>query len=181
MKNYIALLRGINVSGQKKIKMAELKGLLDASPLFKVSTYIQSGNVLFSADEEKSSVQALIEKRLAEAYGYHVSVLVIAAKDFRIVRDQNPYINRPGVDAKKLYVTFLWENPNPEIAQVFDRLEMPEEFFVRQGQVVYLYLPNGAGRAKLSNNFIENKLGVTATTRNWNTVCALGELAAEDD
>lgn len=175
MNKYIALLRGINVSGQKKIKMADLKSILSDSGLSSVETYIQSGNVIFESDQEPKALQEVIEKVILENYSFEVPTLVIAKDDLRKLIPQNPFLNEVD-DTKKLYVCFLLEEPTAERIQILADLDLKGDEYVLQNRVLYTCYHNGAGKSKVSNNFLEAKLKVKATMRNWRTVNILAEL-----
>ncbi len=174
---YVSLLRGINVSGQKSIKMADLKKLYESMGFKNVVTYLQSGNVIFSFQKIlKSKLAEKIEQSIQKKYGFDVTVLVLEAGEIGRVRKQNPYLKKKGVDLLRLYVTFLAQ-PSSQLACA--DLKLPagssDEFTVSSNEI-YLYCPGGYGETKLSNNFFEKKLKVKASTRNWNTVCALDDL-----
>ena len=172
MQTYISLLRGINVSGQKKIKMADLKYLYESCGFQNVITYIQSGNVIFQSDKSiKVKIAESIETAVEKNFGYAVSVLVKSYKEIKTVINRNPF------GEEKLYITFLFSVP-PEIpADEFDRVLTDSEKYKIEGDTVYFYCPDGYGKTKFSNNFIEKRLNIPATTRNWNTVNKLAELS----
>ena len=178
MPAHIAMLRGINVSGHKIIKMEQLRASFEALSFRSVKTYVQSGNVVFEAENDSAATLAgRIEKKIRCDFGFSVVVLLKTSKDMeQIVRD-NPLLREAGIDHSKLHVTFL-SDAAPKTAE--DRLKAlaanPERFHVN-GSEIYLYCPNGYGTTKLSNNAIEKKLGVGATTRNWKSVNALLAMA----
>ena len=181
MKTYISLLRGINVSGQKKILMKDLKILYESLKLNNVTTYLQSGNVLFESKEpDHKKISASIEKKIKEDYSYDVSVLVLNPQSLFKTINNNPFLNKHGEPAAKLYVTFLYEFPSDNRIQNLLSMVMPgkDEFSIGDKEI-YIVCPDGYGRSKLSNNFFENKLKVRATTRNWKTVNALYDLAVK--
>lgn len=173
------MLRGINVSGQKKILMADLKALCESLPMRHVKTYIQSGNVIFDTDEEDPDLwRQRIEIAIRERYGFDVTVIMRTADALQQVLTSNPLLKTSGEgeDTKKLYVTFLAEEPDRSHAAALDpAVYLPEEF-VLSGKVIFLSCPHGYGDSKLSNNLFEQKLRVRATTRNWRTVGELHRL-----
>ena len=175
---YIAMLRGINVSGHKMIKMEHLRACFERLGFRNVVTYVQSGNVIFEAEGDAStSFSAKIGSRILRDFGFPVPVLLKTSKDMeRIVRD-NPLANQKGIDNSKLHVTFLSATAPKSAGQTLEPLATKPEQFHVSGCEVYLYCPNGYGRTKLSNTAIEKKLGVEATTRNWKSVNALLALA----
>ncbi len=180
MVTFISLLRGINVSGQNRIPMAELKELYAALGFTNVVTYVQSGNVVFDcAGQDAAQVAARIEAGITRTFGHTVRVLLRDQDRFRQLVQGNPFTQGRNEDPARLHVTFLAEAP---AEAALSRLAIPsgaQDEFVIAGQEVYLFCPNGYGRTKLSNDFFERKLGVSATTRNWKTVCALHELAEQ--
>ncbi|MGV3459477.1 MAG: DUF1697 domain-containing protein [Flavobacterium sp.] len=180
MKTYLALLRGINVSGKKIIKMEALRALFEAAGFTDVKTHIQSGNVIFrdkSASKEK--IAAKIEKLIEAEYGFNVTVFVLDEKQVEKAVEAMPYADNrepEGAGSKKLYVTFLSEIPSEEN---FDKLELApigDDLISLHGDVLYFKLESKASESKLSNNLIETKLKVKATTRNWNVTLKLLEL-----
>lgn len=178
MKNYIALLRGINVSGQKKIQMVDLRKMLEKLSFKGVSTYIQSGNIVFSSNEIEPYV---LEKRLKTAiqdtFGYEVPVLVRSKNDFEHILNQNPYTDLEMLESKQVYFVLLKTVPNSKLIQEFQKLTFENEDFFITEDCVYLYCQSGYGKAKLNNNLIEKKLKVEATTRNYKTMAKLLEMA----
>ena len=178
MKTYIAILRGINVSGQKKIKMADLKSLMEELNFGNVRTYIQSGNVVFECDEcPAKELEKSIEEKIAGHYGFQVPTMVKTPDELEYVLHHNPFFNDPDKDPKRFYVTFLDEVPAPELVEKLKGIDYHPEAYVLDGKNIYFFSPAAYGRAKMNNNFFENKLKVAATTRNWNTVMKLVEMA----
>jgi uncharacterized protein (DUF1697 family) len=180
MPNYVALLRGINVSGHRIIKMEPLRACFERLGFTKVASYLQSGNVIFAAGAESPSRLAKrIEEGIHEDTGFSVPVLLRSARELAEITNGNPLLEQPGIDLSKLHVTFL-AGPAPAAAEEsLARLALKPERFRVMGREIYLYCPNGYGRTKLSNSAIEKKLGLGATTRNWKSVNVLSALAAE--
>lgn len=180
MTKFIALLRGINVSGQKQIKMSDLKTLFEATGFQNVETYIQSGNVIFSAKEKSNKiVEDKISSAIKSKLGYYVQVIVLTPEELEQVLKNNPFLKKKK-DAESFYVTFLSENPSAENIKKLNAVDYSPEEFIIYGKSIYLFVPNGYGKAKLNNNFFENKLKVFGTTRNWKTVNKLFELSQSD-
>jgi uncharacterized protein (DUF1697 family) len=176
MKKFIALLRGINVSGQKKIKMSDLKLLFGKIGFQNVETYIQSGNVIFSSKEKSvKKLESNISSGIKSKYGFDVRVFVIRPDEIEYVLRDNPFIKKKKA-IEKLYVTFLTDKPNSENIKMLGTKDFSPEEYIIDGKFIYLFYPNGAGKAKLNNNLLESKLRLPATTRNWNTIKALSEL-----
>jgi len=178
MQTFISILRGINVSGQKKILMADLKSLYESQKFSDVSTYIQSGNVSFKTNEKLSDVQLAqkIEKAIYKKYSFEVPVIIRNEDELIKITSSNPFLKEKSIDIKKLHVTFLSQIPdNAEIKNITEVDYSPDRFIIT-GKEIYLHIPESYGETKLSNNFFEKKLKVKATTRNWNTVNQLLEM-----
>lgn len=180
MEIYIAILRGINVSGQKLIKMQELKAHLEEAGLENVRTYIQSGNIVFNYRKiSVDKLESLIKGMIGKAFGFDVPVIVKTAKELIEIAQSNPFINKRKEDIGKLHVTLLATEPGKELLDKFSAPSgIPDEFTI-SGKAIYLLCPNGYGQTKLTNNFFESRLKVTATTRNWKTVLKLVEMVEE--
>ena len=175
MPTHISLLRGINVGGNKKIRMADLKALYESLGFSHVSTYVQSGNLIFDADStDAPALIARIEAAIAERFGFDVTVLLRTADDLRRILDGNPF---PGLEPTKLHVLFLSAAPDFGRAEALTVPTGDGEEWVLAGQEIYLHYPNGSGRSKMTGAFFERRLGVAGSARNWNSVNALHELA----
>jgi uncharacterized protein (DUF1697 family) len=170
MKTYLAILRGINV-GNKQIKMTELKSLFEELKCSHVKTYIQSGNVVFNHAVINHEEQVkVIEKKIAEKFGFQVPVIIRSQTELAGTVEHNPFLREPDIEMDKLHVTFLSSVPEPANQAKVKDLQFGADRFIVAGKDVYVYCPGGYGNTKLSNTFFENKLKVTATTRNWRTV-----------
>jgi len=178
MTTIISMLRGINVSGQKKVPMKELKALYEGLGFADVTTYIQSGNVIFRTAEKKvDSLPKKIGDAIRAHFGFDVSVINRTPDEFGHVLKNNPYLQEKELQTEKLYVSFLDEIPKPEhIEKALTHQTQADRFTVLEREV-YLYLPDGYGKTKLHNNFMESKLKTVATTRNWKTVNELYAMA----
>jgi uncharacterized protein (DUF1697 family) len=176
MAVYIALLRGINVTGHKIIRMEKLRGSFEALGFRQVKTYLQSGNVIFEAGKDAKPA-GNIEKKILTDFGFDVSVLVKTPKEVGQVIRNNPFPGSKGINDSRLYVTFLSTPAPPAADGALKGLAMGLERFHIGHREIYLCCPNGYGKTKLSNTAIEKKLGVVATTRNWKSVNALLALA----
>nr|WP_297787201.1 DUF1697 domain-containing protein [uncultured Allomuricauda sp.] len=173
---YIALLRGINVSGQKKIKMAELRGILEDAGLKNVKTYIQSGNIVFNIEQTyRNKIEELIATTIHRHYGFDVPTLVVNGEDVEQILKANPFSKE--AEENKLYYVLLKSPPKEEMVEQFNQLQFDNEDFHITDTCVYLFCKNGYGKAKLNNNFVERKLKVEATTRNQKTMLKLLEMA----
>jgi uncharacterized protein (DUF1697 family) len=171
------MLRGINVSGQNRIRMEDLKNLYAELGLVNVRTYVQSGNVVFDSQEQSPSLLAKqIEAQIEKSFGLSVPVLIRTPAEFQRILLGNPFLQVRDADPASLHVTFLSGSPS---AEKWADLKSPgdgDEFSVGKEEI-FLFCPNGYGRTKLNNTYFERKLGLTATTRNWKTVNALYDMA----
>lgn len=178
MNTHISLLRGINVSGKRLIKMDALSALYNELGFTGVKTYIQSGNVVFQTTETNTGVLAeKISAAIKTRFDFDVPVLVLSAKELEMAATSNPYVGLH--EEKFLHVTFLADLPT---AENWNKIEaeayLPDAFQVIE-KCIYLHTPNGYGNTKLNNTFFENKLKVSATTRNWKTVQTLWGMSKE--
>jgi uncharacterized protein (DUF1697 family) len=171
MPHYIALLRGINVSGHKIIKMAELKELLMSIGFRNVQTYIQSGNVVFESDDTSIlDLELSIMSGIAGKYGFDVEVMVRTVNEFSRIIETNPF---PDAEGNKLYITFFRDALQNIPIEELNKVKSESEVYLFQDKIMFLYCPEGYGITKLSNPFIEKKLKTVATTRNMNTILKL--------
>lgn len=180
MSKYISMLRGINVGGQKLIKMDALRELYKSLGFIHVKSYIQSGNLIFSAPNlEARSIEHKIAQHITENYGFEVEIFVMTAQELINMVANNPFVNDPSKDPAYFHITFLSQH-SAEINMekvIHKKAEGEDAIFTEKA--VYLYCPHGYGRTKLNNFFIEKLLNVSATTRNWKTVQKLLEIAQE--
>jgi uncharacterized protein (DUF1697 family) len=178
MTTYISMLRGINVGGHRKIRMADLKNLYETLGFKEVVTYIQSGNVIFQAEAVSNTflLTQQIEKVIAATYPFTVPVLVRTKTELDNVLISNPFLKDSASNTEKMYVTFLDEMPDALLLDKIKNLDYAPEQFIILGKDVFLDTAD-YGKTKLSNHFFETKLKVRATTRNWKTIQQLAVLA----
>ena len=177
MNTFIALLRGINVSGQKLIKMADLRTSLEKAGFAGAKTYIQSGNlILKSAESDPEVIEEHVKALILKDFGFDVPTFVTTAEYLEETVANNPY---PDVEAKKLFVAYLNEAPAPERIEALNAQDFSPEAYVIDGKRIYLHAALGAAKSKLSNNYFESKLKVKATMRNWNTTNKLIALSRD--
>ena len=171
--SYLALLRGINVGGKNKLPMKDLIAMFVAAGCRDVRAHIQSGNVIFNADPDvATSLPDVISARIAEHSGYRVPVILRTAESLGDVIRDNPFIAQ-GMAEEMLHVLFLADTPNGGRVDSLDTARSSPDVFIVHGQEVYLCLPNGAGRTKLTNAYFDTKLATVSTGRNWRTVTTL--------
>jgi uncharacterized protein (DUF1697 family) len=180
MQTYISLLRGINVTGHRKITMQELRKCYATMGFSNITSYIQSGNVLFTTNQtNRATLSKTIKEGIAQQFGYNdVSIFIIKPEELQTIITQNPFLKIKDVTLKALYVTFLEKIPQTSYIEAIQAYQTLADRFQIIDNIVYLYCPEGYGKTKLSNNFFENKLKVRATSRNWNSVNKLLALAA---
>lgn len=178
MTTYISILRGINVSGHKMIKMEALRQMFEGLGFKNVQTYIQSGNVIFQhKTTETQKLENKISKKVIEQFYFEIPVIVIVIEEFKEIVKNNPFIRDQSKDAAYLHVTFLSALPEKNnIEKIVEGKYNADELSILD-KAIYLYCPNGYGNSKLTNRFLENKLKVLATTRNWKTTNELLRMA----
>ena len=178
MGTYVVLFRSVNVGGRNRVAMPDLRDVVASLGFGDVVTYVQSGNVVCTGRGKPSSVAETIARGVEENLGLAVPVLVRSGRRWAGVLGGNPLASLDD-DPKKLHVTFLDRVADPErVARLAGEVERfaPDRLQV-VGADVFLHCPGGYGQTALTNAFLERKLGVTATTRNWRTVLALADLA----
>ena len=180
MKKYIALLRGINVSGQKKIKMADLKNLFEQLGFTNVITYIQSGNVIFSSKmSNKEEIVSKIQQAIEKQFSFIVPTIIITDKELENTIDSFPYSDVDILENQTtLLISFLDRDLKKASLEEIEQYKAYSERIEINNSILYLYCPNGYGKSKLTNTFLEKKLDVVATTRNIKTVLKLKELCS---
>jgi len=178
MNTYIALLKGINVGGHKKVPMVELRELLIKSGFENVQTYIQSGNVILqSLKKNITEIESHIEQAIKNHFGFEVSVLVLTRKDLKRIFDSSPF---PDEKKKKSYFMMLHNCPNDDvIKEASEKVYEGEEYKIIN-ECIYYYHNKGLGKAKFNVNVFERKFKTFATARNYNTMVKLLSLSAEN-
>jgi uncharacterized protein (DUF1697 family) len=175
-KRYVALLRGINVGGKNLLPMKDLAEAFVAAGCEQVRTYIQSGNVIFSAppgseDQLHDRLGALLSQR----FSYTAPLALRTTEQLRAAIRANPFLTL-GAPEETLHVMFLTATPDAGAVEKLDPDRSPGDTFVVLGREIYLRLPNGMVRTKLTNAYFDTKLGATSTARNWRTTTKLLEL-----
>jgi uncharacterized protein (DUF1697 family) len=174
---HVALLRGINVGGKNSLPMKMLAAMFEAAGALDVKTYIQSGNVVYGASPNVAQrIAAVIEKAIAKELALAVPVVTRTAAELEVIASANPYLAR-GEDENAVHVMFLADEPAARAVAALDPKRSAGDEFRVVGREIYLFLPNGAGRSKLSNAYFDSKLATVSTGRNWRTVLKLLELA----
>lgn len=175
MKKFVVFLRGINVSGKNLIKMDALKSTLLLHGFKNVKTYIQSGNILVETNLKNTAVQQQFEEILLNEFQLNVPVFVLSISDLEKALQNNPFPEN--TEPNKVFITFLNEKPANDLVEKLASIDFGDEVFTISDKVLYFHVPNGMGASKMNNNFFENKLKVTATGRNINTINKMIALA----
>jgi len=174
---YVALLRAVNVGGKNRLPMAELRAALSACGLERVSTVLQSGNVLFRSAESERVLAEQVGDAIEEAFGLRVDIVIRSAAELASVAGRNPFLAADDErDPATLHVAFLSERPAAAAVARLDPDRSPADAFAVRGREVYLSYPNGSGRSRLTLDYLERQLGSMGTARNWRTVQRLVEL-----
>jgi uncharacterized protein (DUF1697 family) len=172
---YVALLRGVNVGGHR-LPMKDLATIFGDAGCRDVRTYIQSGNVVFRAGAPLvKRVPTVIAAAISRQFGFDAPVIVRSAEEMQAVTRGNPFL-RAGCDLSRLHTMFLADAPAKAAVAALDPKRSPPDEFSVKGREIYLHLPNGAGRSKLTNLYFDSKLGTISSLRNWNTVVTLFEM-----
>lgn len=174
----MALLRGINVGGHKRILMADLRGLFESNGFTDVKSYIQSGNVAFNSQiEDETELAVKIEEMIENMFEFKVPVRIRTAAQMQQIIEKLPFIGSDYLDeTSKIAITFFDEEPlESNILELGKVVFAPEQLIV-SGREAYSHCPGGFARTKLSNGAIEKKLGVSATSRNLKTFMKMMEM-----
>lgn len=175
MNTYIGLLRGINVGGNNKLPMKDLRGLLEALELENVKTYIQSGNVVFQSERsDRDKLANEITTAIEKDHGFAPAILLLTKRELETAMEANPFpqaVDEP----KSLHLFFLEPAPKDPDLTTLDELKKDTEEFKLIDKVFYLHAPDGIGRSKLADKFGRG-WNVTITARNWRTVGKIKEM-----
>jgi uncharacterized protein (DUF1697 family) len=175
---YAALLRAVNLGSHAKIVMTDLRALLEGLGYADVSTYLQSGNAVFSGPGTPAAELAdAVEARIAAELALDVRVMIRTGAELADVIGRSPLPGEPE-NPSRFFVAFLSGAPDPAAARAIEQRSFGEDQIWVSGGEAFLWCPGGAGRTALTNSFVEKRLGVAATSRNWNTVSKLASLTA---
>lgn len=174
---YVALLRGVNVGGKNLLPMKDLAVIFAKAGCTDVKTYIQSGNVVFSAPAAVvKKLPALIAAQIEKRFGLRVPVVIRSNEQLRQAIEGNPYL-KAGKDPKTCHVMFLANVPAGEVLKSLDPNRSPGDVYALLGGEIHLHLTTGAAKTKLTNAYFDSKLSTVSTGRNWNTVLKLYEIS----
>ncbi|HET7568347.1 MAG TPA: DUF1697 domain-containing protein [Gaiellaceae bacterium] len=172
---WLVLLRAVNLGPRNKVPMAELRRLLEEAGHGPARTYIASGNVLFDGPRSRPRAAAALERLVTDAFGVETVAMLRTPAELAAVVAGNPF----GRDTAHTHVSFLAGKPAAGAAARIAALAGREQVELA-GTHAYVRYPDGVGRSTLTAARLEQLLGVAGTVRNWRTVLALAELAAED-
>ncbi len=176
MTRYVALLRAINVGGKNRLPMNRLRELLTGLDYQNVRTYIQSGNILFETQEsDEAAISGSIQVSIEEQFEIATPVILRRSDEFAKIVASSPF-DALATAPDKLQVMFLSAIPDANRVANLEPDRSPGDSFVVQDREIYMHLPRGAARTKLTLDYFEPALGVTATARNWKTVNRLAEM-----
>lgn len=181
MPVHIALLRAVNVGGRQPILMADLRDLLTKLGFEDVRSLLQSGNLVFRSHPRRGSeIASLLEKEAANRLDLHTDFLVRSQEEWDRIITHNPFQDEAKRDPAHLIVMFLKRSPSAEQVAALQSTITGPEMVSTDSEQAYLVYPAGIGRSRLTNTFLEKKLGTRGTARNWNTVLKLAFLAADE-
>jgi uncharacterized protein (DUF1697 family) len=172
---WVALLRAVNLGARNKVPMAELRTRLEAAGYEGVRTYIASGNVILDGPSSRATLGAALERLVADAFGVATTAILRRPRELAATLDAHPF----GRDTSETYVAFLAARPAKAAVARLGEAVNGRDRAVLAGSEVYLRLPRGVHSSGLSVARVESLLGVQVTLRNWRTVAALAQLAAE--
>ena len=176
---YIALLRGINVGGRNRLPMDDLKRMFKDAGCLSVRTYIQSGNVVFAATPDDSQrIRKTVAATVSDKTGTDIPIILRSVEELTQVVVANPFPSEPP-DSRTLHVGFLANRPSSNLVSCLDPNRSPPDEFAVRGQEIYLRLPNGVARTRLTTAYLERVLATQGTFRNWKTVLNLLRIASD--
>jgi uncharacterized protein (DUF1697 family) len=176
MKQYIAIIRGINVGGHNRVNMKLLREILEKKKFKQVQTYIQSGNIVFaSAETSAEKLESELSDLLLKGFNVKVPVIVRDSSEWARTVSRNPFLNETE-DHTKLLVTFLNKKPAADDVKAVNKMKFAHDEFAFVGKDIYIFCKEGYGKTDIPNMFFEKQLKVTGTTRNWRSVLAISEL-----
>ncbi len=170
MATHILLLRGVNLGNHNKLNMQKLCLAMTKNGFDGVKYYLQSGNVLVKSRKKSATLEAELTQLIKKTFNMEVPVIALDKKTFMDGLTKFPFADITKDWQELSYFTFLAQNPDEKVLEEFLAEAKDEEKVLVQGQFAYLFLPKKYHEAKINNNFIEKKLGIVCSTRNWNTV-----------
>ncbi|TXB70223.1 DUF1697 domain-containing protein [Phaeodactylibacter luteus] len=179
MQTFVVFLRGINVGGQRPVKMAELREALEQGGFLNVRTYIQSGNIaLQSTEGSPAQVSQKVQQCILNRFGFEVPACTLSRQALSVLHKKLPFAEAAAQAPTKVLASLWQAPPPPEHLQRLQSLDCGREEFEAGAHGVYLHCPDGYGRAKLNNNYLEKILDAPLTTRNWKTIRKMLDVAS---
>ncbi len=172
---HVALLRGINVGGKNILPMKELAAMFERAGGAHVRTYIQSGNVIFEAVPDAAKIADSVSAKIEKKFGFRIPMVLRTYEQLAKAIAGNPFL-KAGMEQKALHVYFLADTPSVACCTSLDKNRSAPDAFEVRGSEIYLHMPNGMGRTKLTNAYFDSKLLTTSTARNWATILKLAEM-----
>jgi len=179
MIGFVALLRGINVGGNTRVPMAELRALCEEIGWTDVRTYIQSGNVLFRSEGAASGHEALLEEGIHRRFGMAVPVIVRTGSEWPFLVAGNPFPEAALAEPNRLMLCLSKEPPRPDSEQALQARSRDGERVRLVGEALWIHFPQGSGTSKLAPSLINRLVGSPVTARNWRTAVQLRQMLAE--
>jgi len=175
-----ALLKGINVGGNKRVPMAELCSLAEKVGLTQVRHYINSGNLVFDAGKlKRDSVAKLLEAAIEKHFGFHVDVIVRTATQWKKYISDRPFANAANDRPNGLHLGLSRLPSHPDLLATLESRATQGEKIKRIGDAIWIDFVKGVGKSKLTPAFLEKAAGSSVTLRNWNTVLKIEEMLTE--
>jgi uncharacterized protein (DUF1697 family) len=177
MKTFIGLLRGINVGGHNKIPMSELRLLCAELGWSNVQTYIQSGNIVFSAAGKPAALESQLERAIERRFGFSISAIVLAAQDWPAYIKSNPFLDASKKEPHLVLLCLSKTPPKTDAVKALRERASSGERIHQVGDALWIHFAGGVARSKLSPALLDRVVGSSVTARNWLTVLKLDELA----
>ncbi len=172
----VSLLRGINVGGHHLVPMARLRAIYEALGCGDVTTYLQSGNVVYRRTKAPERVDAEVEAAIRDELDMAVRVIGRTHRDLTRIVAADPF---PGVVPAQRLVLFLEATPTAAVARDLGRVTIGRDEAILIGREFHLHCPDGLGRTKITAMLSDRRLGVATTGRNWRTVTQLLALSGD--
>jgi|CZKI01.1.fsa_nt_gi uncharacterized protein (DUF1697 family) len=173
----VALLRGINMGGHKKVSMSDLRALLAQLGFADAQSLLQSGNLVFRGDSRPGDLEHMLETEAERRLGLRTDVFVRTSEECREVVARNPFRAAAEKDPSHLVVMFLKKAPDAESVRALQAAITGPEIVRSRGRQAYIVYPANIGDSRLTVSVIDRVLGTRATGRNWNTVLKISALA----
>lgn len=177
MTKYIVLLRGVTPSGKNRVPMAQLCQFLSENGFENVRTWIQSGNVILNSKLSTKEVASKVKNIIRENIGADLKIIVKTPTEIKKVLDENPF--GEGYDISRVFFTLSNDIPDEDLIKRLQEQDFGNDEFIITPNAIYLFIPGSAAETKLSNNFLERRLKIDATTRNFNTLSKLVALSSQ--